>query len=129
MSNEIHKLARKLARKQAEQRGRRAEMFAAWLLRFKGYTILEERQKTPHGEVDLIALKGKVLAIIEVKQRPTLELAQQALHNADLSRIEEAAYYYQAKHTKWENKTIRFDAVFVMPSLKIKHVKDAWRGY
>lgn len=116
-------------RRQAEQRGRRAEIFAAWLLRFKGYTILEERQKTPHGEIDLIVLKGNILAIVEVKQRPTLTLAQEALHNADLSRIEEAAYYYQAKHTKWENKSIRFDAVFVMQGLRIKHVKDAWRGY
>ncbi len=116
-------------RKQAEQRGRRAETFAAWLLRFKGYTILEERKKTPHGEIDLVALKGNILAIVEVKQRPTFILAQQALHNADLSRIEEAAYFYQAKQTKWENKTIRFDAMFVMRGLRIKHVKDAWRGY
>lgn len=125
----MNKQTRKLARKQAEQRGRRAETLAAWLLRFKGYKILEMRQKTPHGEIDLIALRGNILAIVEVKQRPTLELAQEALHNADLSRIEEAAYHYQAKHTKWENKTIRFDAVFVMPRLKVTHVKDAWRGY
>jgi len=119
----------KARREQAEKRGRRAETLAAWLLRFKGYIILEMRQKTPHGEIDIIALKGNVLAIVEVKQRSTLELAQQALHNADLSRIEEAAYHYQSKHTKWENKTIRFDAVFVMPRLHIKHVKDVWRGY
>jgi len=119
----------KSAKKQAEQRGRRAETLAAWLLRFKGYKILEVRQKTPHGEIDLIAIKGNILAIVEVKQRATLDLAQQALHNADLSRIEEAAYYYQAKHTNWENKTIRFDAIFVMRGMRIKHVKDAWRGY
>ena len=119
----------KRGRKQAEQRGRRAETLAAWLLRLKGYIRLETRQKTPHGEIDLIALRGDILAIVEVKQRPTFDLAQEALHNADLSRIEEAAYYYQAKHTKWENKTIRFDAVFVMQGLRIKHVKDVWRGY
>ncbi len=116
-------------RKQAERRGRRAERIAAGLLRLKGYKILERRQQTPHGEIDLIALRGKILAIVEVKQRQTLDLAQQALHNADLSRIEEAAYYYQARNTKWENKSIRFDAVFVMPWLRVKHVKDAWRGY
>jgi len=129
MNKVIRKQAKKQAHKQAEQRGRRAETLAAWLLLFKGYKILDRRQQTPHGEIDLIAMKGNILAIVEVKQRPTLDLAHQALHNADLSRIEEAAYHYQAKHTKWENKDIRFDAVFVMPKLRIKHVKDAWRGY
>lgn len=125
----MNKQARKLARKQAEQKGRHAETLAAWLLRFKGYKILDMRKQTPHGEIDIIAVKGKILAIVEVKRRPTLELAQDALHNANLTRIEEAAYFYQNKRTKLDNKDIRFDAVYVMPRLHIKHVKDAWRGY
>lgn len=129
MNKATRRQTRKQTRKQAEQRGRRAETFAAWFLRLKGYRILEIRQKTPHGEIDLIAMKGNILAIVEVKRRPTLALAQDALHNADLSRIEEAAYHYQAKQTKWDNKTIRFDAVFAAKGLRIKHVKDAWRGY
>lgn len=125
----MNKQARKLARKKAEQRGRRAETLSAWLLRLKGYKILEMRARTPHGEIDIIALKGKILAIVEVKQRPTLEQAKDALHNADLTRIQEAAYHYQAKRSKLDNKDIRFDAVYVMPRLRAKHVKDAWRGY
>ncbi|MCF6220268.1 MAG: YraN family protein [Robiginitomaculum sp.] len=125
----MNKATRKQARKQAEQRGRRAETLAAWLLRLKGYKILDMRKQTPHGEIDIIALKGKVLAIVEVKRRPTLDKAQDALHNANLSRIEEAAYYYHDKRTRLGNKDIRFDAVYVMPGLRIKHVKDAWRGY
>lgn len=125
----MNKAARKTARKQAEQRGRRAENFAAWLLRFKGYKILEMRARTPHGEIDIIALKGNILAIVEVKQRPTLEQAKDALHNSNLSRIEEAAYFYQARRVKLDNKSIRFDAIYVMPGLRVKHVKDAWRGY
>jgi len=116
-------------RKKAETRGRRAETLAAWLLRFKGYKILDMRKQTPHGEIDIIATKGKTLAIVEVKQRPTLEQAKDALHTADLSRIEEAAYYYQARRSMLESKDIRFDAVYVMPGLRAKHVKDAWRGY
>ncbi len=125
----MNKQVSKQARKQAEQRGRRAETLAAWLLRLKGYKILDMRKQTPHGEIDIIALKGKILAIVEVKQRPTLDLAQDALHNANLSRIQEAAYFYQAKRSKLDNKDIRFDAVYVMPGLRMKHVKDAWRGY
>ena len=125
----MNKQARKQARKKAEARGRRAETLAAWLLRLKGYKILDTRKQTPHGEIDIIALKGKILAIVEVKQRPTLALAEEALHTADLSRIEEASYYYQAQRPQLEDKDIRFDAVYVMPRLRIKHEKDAWRGY
>ena len=125
----MNKHSRKQARKKAEQRGRRAETLAAWLLRLKGYKILDMRKQTPHGEIDIIALKGKILAIVEVKQRPTLDQAKDALHNANLSRIEEAAYYYQARRTKLDNKDIRFDAVYVTAGLRVKHVKDAWRGY
>ena len=125
----MNKHVRKQARIKAEQRGRRAETLAAWLLRFKGYKILDMRKQTPHGEIDIIALKGKILAIVEVKQRPTLDQAKDALHNANLSRIEEAAYFYQAKRSKLDNKDIRFDAVYVTAGLRMKHVKDAWRGY
>lgn len=119
----------KSARKKAEQRGRRAETLAAWLLRLKGYKILDMRYKTPYGEIDIIALKGNILAIIEVKQRPTLREAKEALHTADLTRIQEAAYSYQAKHMKLEHKDIRFDAIYVTTGLRVKHMKDAWRGY
>jgi len=116
-------------RKQAEARGRRAENLAVWFLRFKGYKILDVRRKTPHGEIDLIAKKGNVLAIIEVKRRPSLDQAKEALHSANLSRIEEAAYYYQAARSNLADLSIRFDAVYVTDGLRLKHVKDAWRGY
>lgn len=125
----MNKQARKRARKKAEARGRRAETLAAWLLRLKGYKILDMRKQTPHGEIDIIALKGRILAIVEVKQRPTLGEAKDALHHANLTRIQEAAYYYQAQRPQLEDKDIRFDAIYVMPGWRIKHEKDAWRGY
>lgn len=40
----------------AETRGRRSETLAAWALRLKGYRILARRQKTPLGEIDMVAL-------------------------------------------------------------------------
>ena len=126
MNNRTDNLQR---RKLAEKRGRRAETLATWLLTLKGYRILDTRLQTPHGEIDIIAAKGKTLAIVEVKSRATIELAKEALHTANLSRIEEAAYYYQAKRQNLEHHTIRFDAVFVTKGLRTKHVKDAWRGY
>ncbi len=120
------------ARIKAEIRGRRAEKLAELWLKVKGYKILARRKKTPFGEIDIIARKGKILAIIEVKQRPILEQAKAALHNSDLSRIEEAAYYFLAK-SGLDDLNIRFDGIYVTKIFGIiphlKHQKDEWRGY
>jgi putative endonuclease len=55
----------------------------ALLLRPKGHRIVAQRYRTPVGEIDLVALKGRRLAFIEVKRRKTKEdaawtLARQA---------------------------------------------------
>jgi hypothetical protein len=59
--------------------GRFAEAIAALLLRAKGHRILARRYKTPVGEIDLVALKGRRLAFVEVKQRRTIDDAGWAL--------------------------------------------------
>ena len=38
----------------------------------KGYRILGFRLKTPPGEIDLLAQRGRTLAVVEVKRRATL---------------------------------------------------------
>ena len=58
-------------RVKAYRRGLFAETVAALLLRLKGYAIVARRYKTPVGEIDLVALKGKRLAFVEVKRRKT----------------------------------------------------------
>ena len=61
------------ARVSAYRHGVFAETLAALLLRLKGYAIVARRYKTPVGEIDLVALKGRRLAFIEVKRRKTRE--------------------------------------------------------
>ena len=117
------------ARIKAEARGRRAENLAALWLQIKGYKIIERRLKTPFGEIDLMARKGKLLICIEVKQRANLDAAHASLHAHSLKRIEAVASHYQARRNKYQNFDLRFDAVFVLPRLRIHHVKDAWRAY
>src|SRR3954470_15383715 len=41
---------------------------AAWLMA-KGYRILENRFRTPYGEIDLVARRLNLLAFVEVKAR------------------------------------------------------------
>ena len=60
-------------RVRAYRHGLFAETVAALLLRLKGHRIVARRYKTPVGEIDLVALKGKRLAFIEVKRRKSLD--------------------------------------------------------
>ena len=52
--------AAQMKRQRAERGGRRAERLAAWWLRLKGWHILAMRARTPVGEVDLVARRGRI---------------------------------------------------------------------
>jgi putative endonuclease len=60
-----------MKRQSAERGGRRAESLAAWWLRLKGWRILARRVRTPVGEIDLVARRGRTIAFVEVKARAT----------------------------------------------------------
>ena len=66
-------------RQRAEAFGRLAERFAMLMLILQGYRILDHRARTAAGEIDLVARRGEVLAFIEVKARPSVDQARQAL--------------------------------------------------
>src|SRR3954470_21915247 len=101
-------------RRGAERGGRRAERLAAWWLRLHGWHILAMRARTPVGEVDLIARRGKVLAFIEVKARATEADAALALDDYRLRRVARAAEALAPRFARPDD-TIRIDAVFMVP--------------
>src|SRR3546814_19254911 len=59
----------KVNRRRAERGGRRAEALAALWLRLKGWAIVARRVRTPRGEVDLVARRGRIIAFVEVEAR------------------------------------------------------------
>jgi putative endonuclease len=61
-----------------------------WLMA-KGYRILGFRLATPLGEIDLLAQRGDILAVVEVKQRATLEAALDAVTWEQRARLRRAA--------------------------------------
>lgn len=65
--------------RRAYRDGHGAEWIAALYLMAKGYQIIAMRLKTPLAEIDLLARKGKTLAVIEVKRRSNRQLAISAL--------------------------------------------------
>src|SRR3712207_8606209 len=79
-----------MKRRRAEQGGRRAERLAALWLQLKGWKILGRRVRTPVGEVDLVARRGRTVAFVEVKARATAEEAGLALDEGRLPLVDPA---------------------------------------
>jgi putative endonuclease len=85
----------------------------ALLLRLKGHGIVAQRYKTPVGEIDLVALKGKWLACIEVKRRKTTEDAAWTLPAKQRRR--RAAQYWLAGHPDFAGHDVALSAPFAWP--------------
>jgi len=113
-------------RKTSDRTGRRAELIAALYLQLKGYRVLERRFKTKAGEIDLIARKGSLLVIIEVKARKTLQLAHESISPQSKNRIAKAADIYVRKNSHVQNLGLRYDAVFIIGGWRVVHAKDYW---
>lgn len=59
----------------AHRQGHASEWIAAAWLMAKGYQILGFRLKSRAGEIDILARRGRILAVVEVKRRATLDAA------------------------------------------------------
>jgi len=115
------------ARRDAWSRGQRAEALAAWWLRLKGYRIVGRQFRVPAGEIDLIARRGRVLALIEVKARGDLTAASEAIGAQQRARIARAAEAFLQRQPRLAGLDLRFDVVLVTPGRLPRHLPDAWR--
>lgn len=102
-------------RRQAYHKGRKGEYLAGWALRLKLFRIVETRYKTKLGEIDLIARRGSLILMVEVKARPTLEQAMEAVTPTALRRIEAAGDNWLAKQADYAKLSIRYDLIAVLP--------------
>jgi len=117
----------KKQRHRANRRGQLGEWLAAWALRLKGYTILEKGYRCPLGEIDIIARRLSIVAIVEVKARNTFADALTAIGPEQRGRITRAAEHFLAHRPELAQCDLRFDVVAIMPHCWPKHVADAWR--
>jgi putative endonuclease len=95
--------------------GHAAEWLAAALLMAKGYQILGFRLKTRAGEIDLLARRGKVLAVVEVKRRGTLEQALTAISPEQFDRLLSAGRAVLRQRPSLAGHALRIDTVALAP--------------
>lgn len=115
------------ARRKAWRKGRRGEFLAAFWLRLKGYRILARGLRTGAGEIDILALRGRTVAAVEVKARASLRDATEALRHRQRARIARAVERFLAGRADLAGCDIRFDIVLVAPGRWPVHLPDAWR--
>lgn len=111
------------ARAEREARGRRGEMLAAWYLRLKGWRILGARLRTPRGEVDLVARRGRTLAFVEVKWRQSAAERDQAIDEWRLRRVASAAEALAPRFAR-DGDVQRIDVVLLAPGRWPRHMTN-----
>jgi len=107
------------------RRGRFSELIAAAVLMAKGYRILARRCRTPYGEIDLVAVRGRRLAFVEVKRRATRLEAEAAVSPRQAGRIAQAAEFWISRNARYQDYERGLDAVLVMPGRLPVHLRDA----
>jgi putative endonuclease len=110
------------------RRGRASEWLAAAMLLAKGYRILGRRVRTPYGEIDLIAVRGRRLAFVEVKRRATRGEGEAAVTPRQAGRVARAAEFWVSRKPAYREHEQGLDVVLVTPGRLPVHLPDALQG-
>ena len=115
-------------RRKAYRLGHSNEWLAAAALVLKGFRIVARRYRTKLGEIDLIARRGDLVLIVEVKARKTLMEAMEAIAYESERRIEGAADLWLTRQRDFAKLSVRFDMVAVLPWRWPVHVENIFYG-
>ena len=108
--------------------GPEGEALAALGLQRKGMRLVGRNIRSTSGEIDLALLDGGVLVFVEVKNWPVLGLENLAygVNEKKQRRIIETAKYFLAVHREYNDRSIRFDVVFLRPGEPMVHLVSAF---
>ena len=109
--------------------GRAGERRAAWFYRLRGYRIAGRNVRLSAGEIDLVARRGKTIAIVEVKTRQSLAAGEgyEAVDRKKRERLVSLATEYTARE---RNVQIRYDVLSLFWNGRrfvVSHYPDAFR--
>ncbi len=98
----------------------------------KGYAILERNYRYRKAEVDIIAQKGEIVAVVEVKSRTShfLEDVSNTVNQKKIALLTSAADNYVQEHQL--DLEVRFDVVLIVKHnnrYTIEHLEDAFHHF
>ena len=109
--------------------GKQGEEIAANFLQEKGYEILERNWRNRHKEIDIIAMDGKELVIVEVKTRKNNNYGEPDIA---VTRHKQRMLIYAANAYLFRNNMdvdTRFDIISIVfkdGEPVIDHIEDAF---
>lgn len=111
--------------------GRAGERRAAWFYRLRGYRILKRNVRLKSGEIDLVAKRGRTLAIVEVKTRQSLAAGEgfEAVDRKKRERLVKLASEFVGQR---DDLQIRYDVVSLYWNGRrfiVSHYADAFRPF
>jgi putative endonuclease len=112
--------------------GKKGEELAAEWLTEKGYTILERNFRFGKAEIDILARKKEILAVVEVKLRrfDHLDTMNIAVGKQKRERIIRAADHYISKMDV--DAEVRFDIILILHEgdrFRTEHLEAAFSAY
>lgn len=106
--------------------GLRAEFIARMYLRMRGFRILRHRyitgKNTRRAEIDIIARRRNLIIFVEVKSRPDIPSAWDAISVAQSIRLRRAAETFLGG-ARWTGDA-RFDVIIVC-HWRVRWIKNA----
>lgn len=94
--------------------GDMGEEYAAWLLKKRGYKIIERKFRSKVGEIDIVAQDKDTLVFVEVKTRWSKKYGkpEEAVTPRKLAKVERAGQLYSLVHPTLPKK-LRVDVVAI----------------
>lgn len=134
MFDRLAKFFRLLTNSSAVSLGESGERAAAKYLRKKRYKVVETNVTTPVGEIDIVAVDGRVIVFVEVKTRRSNQKGE-PWEAVDLTKRKKLLHLAEAymKREDLSDQKARFDIVAItwMENTKrptIEHLIDAFDG-
>lgn len=95
-------------------------------LRLTAWRILARRARTPRGEVDIVARRGRTLCFVEVKWRARDMAFDTAISTPALRRVAAAAEALAARYAR-PGDTLRIDVILIAPGRWPRRIENAWQ--
>jgi len=108
--------------------GKAAEETACEELLGGGWSIERRNFRSRRGEVDIVAVKGGILAFIEVKSlnRCTLNDLRHVIGAKKRHSIIETSKLFLAMNRKYNQHRIRYDVILVQGNACVRHMEGAF---
>jgi putative endonuclease len=111
----------------AHLRGLDGERVALLYLVAKGYWPVARRYLSPAGEIDLIMRRGRNIVAVEVKARPIMGMAAQAITPQKMMRLQRALDCFRTERKLDDRYHFRCDAILIAPWRMPRHIVNAAR--